>query len=250
MKVVQQRCWISMLVQGPLTGDQLVVLTGELLCPIYGIETTSAECMAAAFRRATCLPIVQTLAVQFRFFIRASTLDKAGGCQRFIRNHCIVFPTSTPMPSCCFIHCGHTAAKKAAALQDSDVSGMFSFVSETEEPLQLTQLRNLLGDGIRSTTTVHTGATLPDTHPDIMWKRDMLDALLPSDCMANRHRKWVLLAMINGTVGDCFSHYGVLRDDAVPQVARALIPRKFNIFQRQRWLKHVKCISEIALLFV
>ena len=78
----------------------------------------------------------------------------------------------------------------------------------------------------------------------------MLDAFLPSNCLASRRRKWVLLAMINGTVGDCFSHYGVLRDDAVSQVARALIPRMFNIFQRQRWLKHVKCISEIALLFV
>ena len=89
-KVLQQQCWIAVLVQGRATKNELVMLSGELLCPLYALQDTSAECFAEGFRRATSLPIMQELVGKFTFFLRGSTLDKAGGCQRFIRNHCCV----------------------------------------------------------------------------------------------------------------------------------------------------------------
>ena len=219
--MVQQRCLVSLLIQGPLAKGKLTILTGELACPIYGMEDTSAEFFSAAFRQATHLPIVEQLAGKFHLFIRASTLDKAGGCQRFIRNHCVIFPSSIPLPSCCFIHTSHTAAKKAAAVQNADVSGMFAYVDSMQEGMHLKTFQQDLAEAILSATTVHLGAVRPSDSPELLWKERMLDKLLPGNSLDYTERKWVLNALMNGKVGDGFSRFWGLEEDAALRAARA-----------------------------
>ena len=249
-KVLQQQCWIAVLVQGRATKNELVMLSGELLCPLYALQDTSAECFAEGFRRATSLPIMQELVGKFTFFLRGSTLDKAGGCQRFIRNHCCVFPIATPMPSCCFIHTSHTAARAASSLQDTDISGMFSWHDHLMDGAACSLVQKALEVAMTKQVQVHALAPRPTDLPELAWKDRLLDLLLPDTCLANMKRKHILGTKLNGMVGEeGLSHYGELEIDAIKKVSRALITRAQSYVQRARWLKDVQTIAGVALIF-
>ena len=48
-KVLQQELWIGVVVQGGKAGDKPMVLSGQVVVPLYAIETTSAECFSEGF---------------------------------------------------------------------------------------------------------------------------------------------------------------------------------------------------------
>ena len=251
VKLLQQDCKIAVVVSGSLTQFRPVIMDGSLCCPPYGMQSTNAECMSVGFQRTTDLAIMKQMVSRFRFIVRPTNLDRAGGCQRLVKNQCVLFPLSKSLPAPCYVHCSHTAARKACELQDADVSGMFSYIDSFENAGELANFRDILEQEIESEVS-HGGWTVPSaSSAQMIWKAAMLDALLPASSLNNVHRRHVLSTYISGEVGDAgLKHYGfMINKRRVREVVQCLVPRRIDHFQRGRWITDVDKIAEVALPF-
>ena len=84
VKVNQQDFWISVAVTGSLTQHRPQVFTWQLAVPLHAIQSTTAESLAQSFKLGCALPVIQTIIPAFKVEVRASTMDKVGGCMRFL----------------------------------------------------------------------------------------------------------------------------------------------------------------------
>ena len=170
---------------------------------------------------------------------------------RFLKGFCSVFPSSMPLAGNCFVHCTHTAARKSASLQDMDVSGMHAEIDALEPAGSLREIRDLLASEIDKVLTCIEHGAPPEHHPDMIWKRKVLDLLLPQDNMQNIKQRAALEENLNGMVADGhLTHYGRPCRKRAQRVAHALLPHQLQRLQRGRWLASHHRIASLALPFV
>ena len=152
----------------------------------------------------------------------------------------------------CYIHCNNTAASKACALSDRDVSGMFSLLEQLEDSGMTDTVRDFFVEALLEDIEVYEGAAPPTETPAMTWKHDLIELCLPSESSSYIHRKNVLLTVINGEIGErVLKHYGLstgMRARA-RSIANALLPGRMWHFQRQRWISERHKIAACALLF-
>ena len=184
VKLLQQQCTIAVVVSGTLTCGKPVILDGKLVCPPYGMASTNAECMSVGFQRTTDLAIMKQMVTRFKFIVRPTSLDRAGGCVRLVKNQCVLFPLARSLPAPCYVHCSHTAARKACSLQDSDISGIFAYIDSFDNAGEIGRFRDIFEEEI--------ARSAEDVDVDSSVKNAMLEALLPDSSVKNVHRRHVL----------------------------------------------------------
>ncbi len=125
-KVLQIEYHIALLVRGSITQDSIVMIQGELPCPLMSLDHVTAQSLAEAIERATFVEGLKELAPFFDLFVRAATLDGAGYNRKYKRAFDKLFPEASKWEGECDIHTWNNVLGGSLRILDADVSGSSS----------------------------------------------------------------------------------------------------------------------------
>jgi hypothetical protein len=247
-KVFQLACHVVFVVKGSATGNQWVMIHGEMAVPLATMDRVTAESVHAVVEGRLHIPGFNLLAEFFPLFLKGVTTDAAGYNKRYRKAFDRLYPECLKWENDCDIHTWNNALGASLSTLDTDISGCIAVAIALEPSGSTYDLRTCLALEIEAALEVYDGAVPPpDSNPEVARWHRVLEATL-SESPSDLKRHFILKTNFNGGL---LKHFA--REPSKTAVSKlcsqAFLPAPVPLWKRSRWAKTLRPLREFSLLF-